>query len=186
MSEAQRLQVFLLQEWSQGMRLTTIPQAIQRLGIADERGLRWRVAKGLEALWRDALTRPERRRAIAQALGRPFDESQLEGFRQQVGTWNLASIFLTENEKLMARYILMHKESESPPSPANLAGALGVPEPEIHMGLRSLARLGFIVLSGPSRLGRYTLAHDYEKFLKGLGFFFHTVTLDVREQFGVP
>ena len=83
------------------------PLAVRRLGIKDNLRLRWEVGRQLESLWRDALTSPEKRRRITQALGRELDETRDERWRKQVETWNLASIVLSEDEKLVARYIMM-------------------------------------------------------------------------------
>lgn len=187
MNDAERIESLLLQEWTTGLRLTTIPQAMARLGIKDDLRLRWRVASRLEGIWRDALTSPEKLRQIASALGRPYDETQLEGWRQQVGTWSLASVILSENEKLTARYILRHYRQGDPlPPPATIAKALRIPTREVLRALRALGRLGFLSLPNLPSLSNYGLADGHERFLKGLGFFFHTVTLDSGECFGVP
>lgn len=84
--DAKHVEEFLLREWTSGLRLTTIPQALQRLGMGDDVNLRRRVGKHLEQLWRDTLTSPEKRRGIAEALGRDLDEVRDKQWRQQVGT----------------------------------------------------------------------------------------------------
>ena len=180
------LEEFLIKEWSTGLRLTTVPQAMQRLGIADDAGLRWRVAKRLEALWHQVLTSPEKREQIAAALGRPLDEVREERWRQQVSTWGLASVLLSEEEKLAARHILMRQREGSPlPQPVETSKTLGLPVSEVHKAIRTLARLGFLSLSDGRRPARYALADNHERFLEGLGFSFHTVSLDTGERFGV-
>ena len=187
MKTADRLQELLLQEWSSVLRLTTIPQAMQRLGVRDDLRLRWRVAGRLETLWRGALTSPEKRRGIAQALGRPFDESQVERFRQQVGTWDLASVALSEDEKLVARHILLHRRRGLPlPQAPGTAKALGMTTREVWRALRMLARVGFVNLGDRRSSMGYALAEGHEKLLGGLGFMYHTVSLDTGERFGVP
>jgi hypothetical protein len=187
MEAAKQLQQFLLQEWSSGLRLTTIPQALQRLGMEDNVDLRWRAARHLEQLWHDTLTSPEKRRAIAQALGRDLDEALDERWRQQVRTWNLASILLREEEKLVARAILMHqRKGLGFPPPHEMARMLGIQTRQVHQAIRLLARLGFLSLEDGRRPALYALAEGHEGFLDGLGFSFHTVTLDTGDQFGVP
>jgi len=184
---ADRLREFLLREWSSGLRLTTVPQAMARLELADDVRLRWRVAKGLEALWRDALTSPEKRRRIAQALGRPFDESQIEQFRGQVGTWNIAAVALSEDEKLVARHILLHQQRGLLlPHPPDTAKALGIPLRKVQRALRVLAKVGFVDLGDGGSSPGYVLTEGHEELLEGLGFMFHTVSLETGEQFGVP
>ena len=49
-----------------------------------------------------------------------------------------------------------------------------------------LARLGFLTLFGGQSVDTYALAEDYARYLDGLGFSFHTVTLEDDEQFGIP
>ena len=186
MTSAQKLEKLLVQEWSTDLRLTTIPQAMGRLGMADDSGLRWEVANRLEPAWRNALISPEKRRQVAAALGRELDESQSERLRQQLGTWHLASILLTEDEKLVARYILICQEGAPHPSPADTSDKLGIPVPEVNEALRMLARVGFLSLRDRRRPASYTVAQGYERLLEGLGFSFHTVTLDTGDRFGVP
>lgn len=184
---ADRLRELLLKEWSSGMRLTTIPQAMQRLGVEDDLRLRWRVAMELDELWRSVLTSPEKRVQIASAFGRPLDEIRDERWRQQVSTWHMASVVLSEDEKLVARYILMgYREGSQLPLPVETARVLGLSVRALHKALRMLARLGLLLLSDGRRPASYTLAENHERFLEGLGFMFHTVTLDTGERFGVP
>lgn len=157
------------------------------LGIPDKPGLRRRIAHRLEGLWRGALTSPEKRRGIASALGRPLDETQVERWREQVDTWNMASVVLSEDEKLVARYILLHQQNGLPlPRPAETAERLGLFVQRVHSALRMLSQVGFVSLPNPRRPASYSLAQGYEGLLEGLGFSFHTVTLDTGERFGVP
>lgn len=187
LAHAERVSQLLTKEFSEGLRLTTIPQAMERLGVADRLPLRWQVAKRLESLWRDTLTSPETRRRIAAALGRPYDETQVERWRQQVGAWHLASIVLSENEKLAARCILLHRRKRRPlPRPAEIAAALGLPLRHVQNALRMLGRLGFLTIPDGRSPAHYRLTPSYRRFLEGLGFNFHTVSLDTGERFGVP
>lgn len=185
--DEQRAIQHLLESWGDSLRLTSIPQAMTSVGIQDRPGLRWRIAQRLEDLWRDALTSPEKRAGIAAALGRPFDETQIERWREQVETWHLASILLTDDEKLLARHIQMHHQQGGPlPKPVDTARALDIPARKLHNALRLLARVGFVSLPDPRHPASYGLAQGYERLLEGLGFSFHTVTLDTGERFGVP
>lgn len=185
--DEQRVIQRLLDSWGDSLRLTSIPQAMASLGIGDKPGLRWRIAQRLEGLWRGALTSPEKRRGIAAALGRPFDESQLEQWREQVDTWNMASVVLREDEKLVARHILLHQQKGLLlPRPAETAERLGLSVQRVHSALRMLSRVGFVSLRDPRRLATYALAEGHEMLLAGLGFSFHTVSLETGERFGVP
>jgi len=49
-----------------------------------------------------------------------------------------------------------------------------------------LTRLGFLVSHVNPAMIEYTLAEDAERFLDGLGFNYHTMTLDGQETFGIP
>lgn len=177
----------LLKEWAQGLRLTTVPQAMQRLGVADDLHLRWRIAKSVERSWREVFSSPEKRRQVEHAVGVRFEESRLDQFRGQVRDWQLAAILLTENEKLVARHMLLHERRRLPlPHPSATAKAIGASTREVHRAIGMLARLGLLVLPDGRRPAHYALVPDHVRFLKGLGFFFHTVTLDTGERFGVP
>ncbi len=63
---------------------------------------------------------------------------------------------------------------------------LGLPSREVRRALRMLARLGFLSIPDQRHHAEYVLAEGHERFLEGLGFSFHTVTLDTGERFGVP
>jgi hypothetical protein len=160
---------------------------MERLGMADRIPVRWCVAKRLEALWRNVLTSSEKRTQIATALGRPMDEAREVRWRQQVSTWQLPSILLTEGEKLVARYILMRqREGVQLPPPFDIARALNLSVREVHKAVLMLARLGLLSIQDRRRPASYSLANGYQVFSEGLGFSFHTVTLDTGERFGVP
>lgn len=177
----------LLTEWTEGLKLTTIPQAVERLRLPADQRLRWNVAERIEGLWRDALTSPEKRAGIAAALGRPYDPDQDEQWRRQVGAWQLASLILSEDEKLVARCVLAHRRQRRRlPRPTEIATSLSVPVQKVHGALRLLGRLGFLLIADSRRPGDYRLAGNHARFLEGLGFTFHTVTLHTGERFGVP
>lgn len=181
------IQRLLLSEWAVGLRLTTVPQAMQRLGIADDPRLRWRAAAGLESSWRELFSSPDKRRQIEQALGLRFDASKLDGLRTQVKDWQLASILLTDDEKLVARHVLFRERHGLPlPHPSATATTLSVSKREVHTAIRMLACLGFLVLPDGRRPAHYSLAPDHARLFKGLGCNFHTVTLETGERFGVP
>lgn len=181
------LRRLLLQEWSTGLRITTIPQAMERLGIALNVEGRWRLAQQMEGPWREALLSLEKQEEIADALGREFKEAQQEMWRSQVETWGLASFLLTEREKLAARHILLcHGRGQEHPTPHETAKALRTPLREAQNSFRMLGRLGFISIADGRRPAGYELSAGWDRFTEGLGFSFHTVTLETGERFGVP
>ena len=181
----------LIRDWASGLRITTVPQAMRRLGFADDLEHRWDLANHMDALWHSTLEAPEKIQAVNSAIG-PMTEEQSEAlshhWRDQVGAWDRASILLTDSEKLTARLVLYRQKTGSGlPSPADIAAAVGVGPEETANGIRMLARLGFLILSDGQPADTYTLAEDHGRFLDGLGFSFHTVTLvDNDERFGIP
>ena len=104
-----------------------------------------------------------------------------------MGSWDKASILPTDNEKLIARHILYRQKSRPElPSPGDIAATLGAGPDETDNGILMLARLGFLTLADGQPVNTYSLAADRGRFLDGLGFSFHTVTLDGEQQFGIP
>ena len=188
------IEKLLVDDWASGLRITTVPQAMRRLSFADNLDSRWRMADRLYGVWQSSLRTPEKVQEVATAVGlkNSSDLDELsQRWRNQVVTWGRASILLTENEKLTARYIwARHLEGEPLTQPENTAAALDLPAQEVNNGVQMLTRLGFLSpLSSPqgnSPINGYTLAEGADRFLEGLGFFFHTVTLDGLETFGIP
>lgn len=136
----------------------------QRLGFRQVlRGLRW--LRGFR--WRDL-----------------FDLIGPSPLRAEIKQWNSASFILTNDEKLVARYILRVQDDAGrlPPS-SEIREALHLDETKTHTALRMLQRLSFLILNGDNQ---YDLALGHRTFLQGLGFSFHTVTLQDHEQFNVP
>ena len=180
----------LISDWALGLRITTVPQAMDRLGFADDLEARWELANRIEALWRRSLETPEKVQEINLAIGLMTSEERSafpQHWRDQVGAWNRASILLTDNEKLIARQILWRQKGGSrPPSPEEIGAALEMGPEETANGIRILTWLGFLVLPDGQPVSEYTLTEDHERFLDGLGFSFHTVTLDGDERFGIP
>ena len=184
------IEKLLVDDWASGLRITTVPQAMRRLGFADDLDTRWRIANRIYDLWQSILASPEKIQSAGSAIGLK-KPSGLEGLSQrwleQVVTWGRASILLTDNEKLVARHILAHHRYELPlPRPENTAIALNIATEEVSISIRMLTRLGYLFLQGSQSISGYTLAEDAERFHEGLGFSFHTVTLDDDEQFGIP
>ena len=102
-------------------------------------------------------------------------------------TWGRASILLTQNEKLIARHILAgHLQGLPLPGSEDIATVLDIAAEEAGNGIQMLIRLGFLTLQETPPISGYALAEDADSFHEGLGFSFHTVTMDDNEQFGIP
>ena len=184
------IESLLIKDWASGLRITTIPQAMQRLGFADDIDQRWEMTNHMDALWHSTLEAPEKIQEVNSAIGLTTEEERAgltEHWRDQVGSWDRASILLTDNEKLIARHILYRqKYSSSLPSPEDIAATVGTGVEETASGIRMLAKLSFLALPNGQGPDGYSLAEGHSRFLEGLGFSFHTVTLDDDDQFGIP
>ena len=90
-----------------GLRITTVPQAMGWLGLADDPDLRWEIANHMDAMWHSSLETPEKVKEVHAAIGLTTEEEAelLQNWRNQVGNWDKASILLTDNEKLIARLV---------------------------------------------------------------------------------
>ena len=184
------IEKLLINDWASGLRITTVPQAMGRLGLADDPDLRWEIANHMDAMWHSSLETPEKVKEVHAAIGLTTEEEEAglsRNWGNQVGSWDKASILPTDNEKLIAHHILYRQKSRPElPSPGDISAALGAGPDETDNGIRMLARLGFLTLADGQPVNTYSLAADHGRFLDGLGFFFHTVTLNGEEQFGIP
>ena len=140
---------FLVAEWHEGLRLTTIPQAMARLGLPDDDETRWRVSQRLERAWRRRLrpsglwrglrwlriSDPRRVRAWLPALGR------MPALIAEARAWNPAVYTLSNDEKRIARHILRVGRV---PWSEEITAALNLDRLMVEAGLHMLARLGFL------------------------------------------
>ena len=125
------IEKLLVADWASGLRLTTVPQAMRRRSLTDELDFRSRAAVRLYGLWQSSLGTPEKVQEIASAIGLK-ESSDLEALSQgwagQIGTWGLAPILLTDNEKLMARHMrAIRLQGQALPDSENIAAALDIP-----------------------------------------------------------
>jgi len=186
-SNEERVIALLLAEWQEGLRITSVPQAMSRLGLSDEEDTRWRIGQRLERAWRRRLGLRGLWRGLRWLRGagwrgvggwlRPL--GRMPSLAIEARNWNPAVFILSNDEKLIARHIL---NAGRMPPPEGIGSALGLNRLAVDVGLRMLARLGFLV----GAEGGYRLAPDHRLLLQGLGFNFHTVTLESGEQFNVP
>lgn len=178
---------FLMNEWQEGLRITTVPQAMMRLGVPDDEELRRRVGDRLKRIWRRRLRlrglwrglrwlRSANRRKV-----RPWTTSlrRLPSLLGEARSWNPAVYILSNDEKLIARLIL---NAGRVPSLEESAAVLDLDRSTVERGLRMLTNVGFLMAVA----GGYQLAAGHQRLLEGLGFNFHTVTLENGEQFNVP
>lgn len=179
---------YLRRDWDAGLRITTIEQAMRALGLPEDEQVRWRVGQALDDVWRQRLGFRQILKGLRWLRGfRWRDLLDLVGpspLRKEIKQWSPASFILTNDEKLVARYILrVQGDTDCLPRFAEIRDGLYLDEGKTRAALRMLQRLGFLTLNGDEE---YALASDYTALLQGLGFSFHTVTLENHEQFNVP
>ncbi len=180
---------FLRRDWASGFRITTIEQAMRALGLSRDDELRWRVGQELDDEWRKRMTWRKLFGGLRWLKGfrwlwSLFRFVRLPSLLAEVKEWNPASYILTNDEKLIARHILRtQRDGDNLPSVAEISLALNLDAAQTHAALQMLARIDFIALGADAA---YSFADDYERLLRGLGFSFHTVTLENGEQFNVP
>lgn len=187
MTSEEQVVALLLHEWDEGLRITTVPQAMARLRLPDDEETRLRIARrvarawrrrlGLSSLWHGLgwLRQADWRRpqSVLSALGR------LPSLAAEARRWNPAVYILSNDEKLIARHILRHGQLHALDT---ISADLQLDRRTVDRGMRMLARIGFLETAGDS----WALARGHERFLEGLGFNFHTVTVESGEQFNVP
>lgn len=179
---------YLRRDWDTGLRITTVEQAMRALGLPPDDDLRWRVGQALDDAWRRRLGFRHILSGLRWLRGfRWRDLFDLVGpspLRAEIKQWDPATFILTNDEKLAARYILrVQGDTGRLPRLPEIMAALYLNEANTRAALRMLDRLGFLSLSTGDG---YRLAPDHSAWLRGLGFSFHTVTLQRGEQFNVP
>lgn len=162
-SEEIRVVEYLKEEWEKQYRVTNIKQGIEALGLTYNNVMRMRVGDFLQLIY----------------AGNKVFSKRLE-------KWGPYTFILTNEEKLIARYLLLNfKRSGAMPMSTEIAQTLNVEEKEVDASLGVLDQVGFIEKhKSGSPLG-YSLSRSYEKFLYGLGLTFHEIRLENEETFNV-
>ena len=121
MSNVQRIVSHLQSEWRTGLHPTTVAQAMAALGLPQDDEVRWQVGRELEAEWQQRHSTSGFVRGVIRLIGKDLGHLlrflpgvlfTLPGQLREVREWNPAVYILTEDEKLMARYILLaHKQA---------------------------------------------------------------------------
>ena len=110
------IEKLLINDWASGLRITTVPQAMGRLGLADDPDLRWEITNPMNAMWHSSLETPEKVKEVHAAIGLTTEEEESglsRNWGNQVGSWDKASILPTDNEKLIARHILYRQKIQT-------------------------------------------------------------------------
>jgi hypothetical protein len=152
---------YLSRQWEDALRLTTIQQAREALGLPCDRARRLELGEFL----------------------RRHEDSHLAMKR-----WGALAFALTEDEKLLARYLEWQARDRHGRVPLSAgATALGESESVVVAALESLERL-HVLASGRVDLQEivYEFAADHRTLAGPLGWTYHTVTLANGERFNVP
>ena len=155
-SDEERVLGFLRAQWDEPLRITSVQQAMDALGMPRSVQMRLRIGAYLA------------------------DHLSLSARLARFGT---QTFVLTEDEKLLARYISsgVRRSGVLPPA-VELGRACSLPPDLVDSGLQVLADLGFLRRSGE----RYRVARGAGESAGDLAFTFHTVTLESGERFNVP
>ncbi len=150
----------LRERWNELFRLTTIEQAMGALRLPDDDTLRLAVGDVLRT----------------QADVHPA-----------VDRWGALAFILTEDEKLLARFLVQHAvDTPGTLAPAAVTEATGRSEPDVAHGLNVLRQVGLLDWRKDGDAIAYTIAVDWQQWAGPLGFTFHTVQLEHGERFNVP
>ena len=70
------IEKLLINDWASGLRITTVPQAMGRLGLADDPDLRWEITNPMDAMWHSSLETPEKVKEVHAAIGLTTEEEE--------------------------------------------------------------------------------------------------------------
>lgn len=178
----------LRHDWATGLRITTIEQAMRALNLPCDDELRWKVGQALNSHWRRQMTWRKFFNALPWvgisrwSIVRRF--MRLPAALAEAKEWNAASYILSNDEKLVARFILRQQSDVGRlPTLAEISRALELDATQTRAALRMLDHIGFVHYNDDST---FQLTPDHARLLLGLGFSFHMVTLESGDQFNVP
>lgn len=148
--DASRVVDYLLADWQRQFSSTTIPHAMQYIGLEPDDELRLEVIEHLRAN---------------------------DGLAQNLQWWGANNYLFSNFEKRLAKYlILTHERVGEMPSLAQAAETFGVPEAEIALRLTFMTTAGFLqTASTPLGFG---LAPGYRRWAGPLQHNFHTVRIE--------
>ena len=156
--EGRRVVDYLLADWKQKFRSTSIPWAMDNLGIGQDDELRFEVANYLRANKRKA---------------------------KNLKWWGANNYILTDDEKRIAKYLLNgYGEEQHLPTLDELASAVELPTRELDSSLAFMAKVGFLVKASAKPLG-YDLAAKAHRWGGPLRHNYHTAMIAGQKPFGV-
>lgn len=156
-ADAQRVVDYLVDDWRKQFRSTSIPLAMDNLGLDLDDDLRLEVLAHLR---------------------------ENTDLANNLTYWGPNNYVLSNQEKLIAKYLIhMHEREARPASVSEATEALEVEEPYLHERLAFMASTGFLVQSADP-LG-FALAPGYKRWGGPLQHNFHTVKIEGERPFDV-
>ncbi len=149
---------FLLADWNQQFRSTSVPLAMANLGMEPDDALRLEIAA--------------------------YFRSHTE-LANNLKWWGTNNYILSNDEKLIAKYLLnTHRDQERLPGAPELAKAVALSEAEVASRLAFLTQAGLLEKSADSELG-FSLTDGYPTWGGPLRYNFHTVSIEGQKPFDV-
>lgn len=157
-NDAQKVADYLLADWSRRFHSTTIPQAMENMGMPVNDDVRLEVVKHFHA------------------------NKSLAG---NLWSWGPNNYVLTNEEKRVAKLLLnSQRDRGSLPTATEAVKTLGGNAAELRTRLAFMARAGFVVADKTADLG-YTLADDANIWGGPLRHNYHTIIPEGEDKYDV-
>ena len=157
-AQGQKIIDYLVEDWNGKFHSTTIPHAMENLGLPVDDGLRLEI--------------------IAHLRANPKLSRNLR-------FWGANNFLLTNNERRMAKLLLnAWRDSQDLPTLKSASKTLGLTEKEVAAMLAFMAESGFLAADGDSGLG-YSLAEDAALWGGPLRHNYHTIHVAGEDKFDV-
>ena len=156
--DAQRVVAYLLDQWAQQFRSTSIPLAMANLDMAPDEVLRLEIARHFR------------------------DHTELA---RNLRFWGANNYIFTNEEKRIAKFLIdAHEQEGRTPLLGEAARALEVSPEHLRGRLAFMAQAGFLQPDPSQELG-VSLIEEYEPWGGPLRHNFHTVSLEGEKPFDV-
>lgn len=157
-AEGRNVVDYLFKDWREQFRSTTIPQAMDNLGMKPDDAFRLQVIDYLRA---------------------NLDEARNLRF------WGPNNYLLTNDEKLIAKFLLnTYRDEDRLPSRQEISGRVNIPEREVADRLAFMAHAGFLDATEDQASG-YALAEGAGQWGGPLRHNFHTIYVEGEPVFDV-
>ncbi len=156
--DAQRVVAYLVDQWAQQFRSTSIPLAMVNLDMASDDGLRLDIAQHFR------------------------DHTELA---RNLSFWGANNYILTNEERRIAKFLIrVHEQEGRTPLLSEAARALEISSDRLRNRLAFMAQAGFL-RSDPNQELAFSLVEEYEAWGGPLRHNFHTVRVEGERPFDV-